>query len=175
MTSADLPVSKHKRRWLQLSLRTFLVLVTIFSVWLGLHVRSARRQQAAVAAIEEMGGHVVYDFEETKLGYGSRKRVSSVPQWLLNRTEKDYFHNVVGVEIVGVSHNRYPRTLRRMAGELLTNLGHLPRLKWLHIDESLATGEVTTAARQLPRIEQVTIYTDAGGFGGITWDLDLSR
>ena len=53
---------KRKRRWLQYSLRTFLLLVAVLSVWLANEVNNAQKQRAAVAAIQENGGTVVFDW-----------------------------------------------------------------------------------------------------------------
>ena len=52
---------QHTRRWLQFSLRSLLVLVTVLAVWLGREVNRARRQNEAVAAIQQAGGMVFYD------------------------------------------------------------------------------------------------------------------
>jgi hypothetical protein len=51
---------KPTRRWIQLSLRTTLVLVTLLCVALSLWVVPAERQRRAVAAIEALGEIVIY-------------------------------------------------------------------------------------------------------------------
>jgi hypothetical protein len=51
---------KPKRRWMQFSIRTVLVLVTLIGVALSLWVVPAERQRRAVAAIEKLGGNVGY-------------------------------------------------------------------------------------------------------------------
>ena len=53
--SGDL-ARKPRRRWLQISLRTLLILVTLLSIGLGWVVNRGERQRRAVAALEEMGG-----------------------------------------------------------------------------------------------------------------------
>src|SRR5688572_23932377 len=53
-------VDTPKRRRLQFSLRGFLVLLTLFCVWLGLHARSATRQAMVVAAAKASGGIACY-------------------------------------------------------------------------------------------------------------------
>lgn len=47
---------KPKRRWVQVSLRTMLVLVTLLCIALSLWVASAERQRRAIAAIEALDG-----------------------------------------------------------------------------------------------------------------------
>ena len=64
LASTTTPAIHVKRRWLQFSLRSFLALATLFSIWLGFHVRSARRQEESVAAIKRLGGWVYYDFQD---------------------------------------------------------------------------------------------------------------
>jgi Leucine Rich Repeat (LRR) protein len=58
---------KPKRRWYQFSLLTLLVVLTLLCVGPGGFVayeqRKARQQQAAVEAIEKLGGSVEYDEE----------------------------------------------------------------------------------------------------------------
>lgn len=52
----------------RLSLRTLLLLVTAFTVWLGLTVSRARKQMAAVDVVVSHGGSVYYDFQIRKAG-----------------------------------------------------------------------------------------------------------
>ncbi|MCH7726300.1 MAG: hypothetical protein IH991_07455 [Planctomycetes bacterium] len=54
---------KPKRRWLRYSLRTFVVVLTVFGVWLGLLVHRVNKQKEAVAWVRDHGGAVRYDFE----------------------------------------------------------------------------------------------------------------
>jgi Leucine-rich repeat (LRR) protein len=58
---------KPKRRWYQFSLKTLLVVLTLFCIGPGGYVtyeqKKARRQKAAVAAIKRLGGAVFYDLD----------------------------------------------------------------------------------------------------------------
>ena len=47
---------RPKRRWLRFSVRTLLVAVTIFCVWLGWQVNIVRDRKAMMQRIEEAGG-----------------------------------------------------------------------------------------------------------------------
>ena len=51
---------KPKRHWMQVSLRTVLVLVTLLCVALSMWVVPVERQRRAVAAIQELDGSVSY-------------------------------------------------------------------------------------------------------------------
>ena len=55
-----LATAKRPRRWLRFSLRTLLLLTAVVACWLGVQVNKAQKQRAAVAAIEYLGGKVVY-------------------------------------------------------------------------------------------------------------------
>jgi len=50
-------------KYLRISLRTFLILLTLFAVWLGYKVNKRREQREIVEMIREMGGSVWYDSE----------------------------------------------------------------------------------------------------------------
>ena len=55
-----LSMLKPKRRWAQFSLGTMFVVVTVLCVWLAVQVHRARELKSAVAAVEALGGKVVY-------------------------------------------------------------------------------------------------------------------
>src|SRR6188472_2508849 len=59
--SAALPgLSRPRRRCLRFSLRSLLVFITVFGVWLGVKVNQARRQKEAVEALKNSGAYVRY-------------------------------------------------------------------------------------------------------------------
>jgi Leucine-rich repeat (LRR) protein len=84
---------KPKRRWLQISLRAVLVLVTLLCVGLSLWVGPAERQRRAVAAIDKFGGSVRYG----ELAAGERFPVTFLRRWL----SPDYFDEVEEVDLTG--------------------------------------------------------------------------
>jgi len=58
------PVARAKlRRVFRFSLRTLLIAVTAFGVWLGVKLHQAREQRAAVKEIRALGGWVHYDYQ----------------------------------------------------------------------------------------------------------------
>jgi hypothetical protein len=83
--------SPSQRRWFRFSLRTLLVFVTIASAgfgWFGMKVRQARRQRAAVEAIEKLNGYVMYDFQTNPYDFHASP---PGPDWL---------HKVLGVDFL---------------------------------------------------------------------------
>jgi hypothetical protein len=63
MTTAPATTPKPRRRWLQYSLRTMMVLVLVFGVgfgWLAFQVQRTQVEQKAATAIEELGGWVEF-------------------------------------------------------------------------------------------------------------------
>lgn len=89
------------RRLTRFSLRFFLIAVTLFSAWIGLHVRSAHRQREAVNAFTDYGGWFRYDFECDEKGYFDPKLQSRVPSFLLDKLGHDFFHSVKVINLVG--------------------------------------------------------------------------
>ncbi|HWB10442.1 MAG TPA: hypothetical protein VG826_14515 [Pirellulales bacterium] len=71
---------KPTRRWMQVSLRTVLVLVTLLCVALSLWVVPAERQRRAVAAIRTRGGMVQYADPDLHPGEPAAKRM--LRRWL---------------------------------------------------------------------------------------------
>ncbi len=54
---------KPKLRWFQYSLRTLLILVTLFAIpcsWLAVKRHQAQREREAAAAFEKLGGSVAW-------------------------------------------------------------------------------------------------------------------
>ncbi len=85
---------KPRRRYLQFSLRTFLVLLTLVCVWFGWQVNRANQRRQAVAWVLEMGGSVQYDYEVDDEGNTIADAKPTSPEWL-----RDYYDRVVAVDL----------------------------------------------------------------------------
>ena len=84
----------RKHRWLQYSLRTFFVLLTVFCVWLGWVVYKANEQRKVVEWVQKMGGTVYYDYQYDEDGLFLDDRKPPGPKWLVQFLDVDYFQEV---------------------------------------------------------------------------------
>ena len=109
---------KPKRRWLQFSLKTMLVVMTLASVglgWLAYERNEVRKRHEAIAAIEKSGGGVRFDVEKPFR-----------PKWLRPLLGDDSAGEVESVGYWGA------REAITDAG--LVHLRGLTKLKWLYLD-----------------------------------------
>ena len=73
VVNSQVVVPKPGLRWYQYSLRTLLVVVTLFAIacsWFGGKLQAARRQREAVAVIEKVQGHVAWSAGRRRPGCG---------------------------------------------------------------------------------------------------------
>ncbi len=110
---------KPRRRYLQFSLRTFLVVLTLVCVWFGWQVNQANQQRKAVAWVLEMGGSVQYDYEVDDAGNTIADAKPTSPELL-----RDFYHQV---EVVH---------LRNTQVSDLTPLANLQSLKCLDLTDT---------------------------------------
>jgi hypothetical protein len=133
--------TKPKRRWFRYSLRTFLLLLTVLCIWMGMTAAKAIRQKRAIEAITAIGGEVRFDYDElaknqTDFTFRPDGEPSG-PAWLRKIIGDDYFRVVVGV---GFSNgNLDDATVIKM-------IEPLPDLKYLHVASTNVTDNL------LPRI-----------------------
>ena len=92
---------KPKRRWMQFSLRTLLIVVTVFCIgfgWLGLKLKEGREQRNAIVAIRELGGRIGYEHEVDRSNPPG-------PEWLRQLIGDEYFFSVGAVQLTGSKVN----------------------------------------------------------------------
>lgn len=89
---------RKKRQWFQISLRTFLAVLTVFIFWLGFHANSARQQRIAVAALEQAGVKVTYDFQFDPNAGKIPDAKPLCPKWLIRTVGIDFFARVTAIE-----------------------------------------------------------------------------
>jgi hypothetical protein len=114
-------------RKLRFRLRTLLLVITAFCIWLGLHVRDARRQQQAVKAVLAVRSRISsprieYRHQFTRRGQPITGQGEPIwPTWLLKLFGEDLFLTAVGVSFDGT--NASDADLKP-----LVSLSHLHRL-----------------------------------------------
>lgn len=121
----DQPSRKTCGYCLRLSIRALMIVVLIIGGGLGWAVQRAKFQHDAVAAIQRAGGAALYEWE-----WQNNSPVSNgkpwAPRWLVDRLGVDYFGHVVFVQV-------YPDHGRADAGEVLSHISRLGRLKILNL------------------------------------------
>ena len=116
------------KRFTRISIRTLLILITVFGVWLAVQANSAHRQREAVAWVKANGGHVRYDWEyDGDFNPFKQKAEHPAPKWLRDLVGDEYFQDVVGVASIEVEVTD------------LTPLGNLKKLEELDISETQVT------------------------------------
>jgi Leucine Rich repeat len=96
-----MPEQHSPKSWryrLRLSMRALIVLILLISCGFGWIVHGAKVQRDSVAAIERVGGQVMYDWE-WKNGEFIGNEEPWAPNWLVDRIGVDYFGHVVRVSI----------------------------------------------------------------------------
>jgi hypothetical protein len=144
--TADSPSNPRplRKRWFRFSLRTLFAALTVACLWLGFEVTQARRQRAAVQALEKLGAHVAYDYAEPGTQYesgGSPPRLrtlSPVKQWVADWLGKDYVATAIRVQLSSPT----------VDDESLAPLADLPDLQSIHLDRCVQVTDATL--RNLP-------------------------
>ncbi|MHC4406471.1 MAG: leucine-rich repeat domain-containing protein [Planctomycetota bacterium] len=151
---------KRRRRRFQFTIRSLLVLMTVFALWLGFEVSRARRQQKAVETILKLGGRVTYDWEVAGDSYGRSGRAKPIerpgPAWLRSWLGDHYFDTVVQVGLHG----------RPVTDDDMAALGGLTELEYLTVSSADITDRGLAHLRGLTKLRHLwlnsTRITDAG-------------
>ncbi len=153
-----------RRRWLRFSLRTMLVVVTVFGVWLGIKVDEARRQKAAVEKLQALGVEVWYEHQRTANGGFDVRIDLEVPRWARELCGDHFFQTVKGLFYVqrlgpGVT----PAMSNPITDADLKCLADLPHLEQLIISRAPITDAGLAHLRHPERLRVVALdITDVG-------------
>jgi hypothetical protein len=156
-TEQAVTMPKPRRRWLQFSLRTLMVLMLLISVplgWLAFKMRQATEQRAVVRQIEELGGTAVHcgQFEPLE------KWPPRVPSWLLNALGDDFFRTINYVALCG----------SKVTDAELVRLRALPQLRSLYLRGSQVTDAGLVCLPGLTRLEELSLANTRVSDAGLT-------
>jgi len=151
--------TKPHLRFVRFSVRTLLIVLTIFCVWLGWTVERARKQREAVEWVREVGGWASYDYKRR------------APKWLMRHLGIDFFNDVTRV---GLTENLSP-TARPLVADVtpvkdLSPLAGLTSLKVLLL-QGTQVSDLTPVAR-LTNLEELFLHrtqvSDVSPLTGLT-------
>jgi Leucine-rich repeat (LRR) protein len=180
---------KHRRRWYQYSLRTLMIVVTLFAVacsWFAVKMGQARRQREAAEAIRKHGGEIYYDNDEYD-NYGRFYPRAISHSGLYKILGNDLFANVYLVKI-----RDYPKADLKS----ITEFSHLKML-WIEgsrIDDDgledlrfftqlkslcLADADISNSGlkhlKELPQLQELYLQNNAITDDGLKYLQDLSQ
>lgn len=104
-TRAQQDRPKTARKRFRFSLRTLLLVFTVFGFWLGAKVDRARKQKRAADHVRELGGWVLYEYEIDKsTGYylDPSKRYQVSPygaRWLRELLGPEFFNRPISISL----------------------------------------------------------------------------
>jgi hypothetical protein len=167
--------NKPKVRWKTISLRGLLLLVLAIALWLGWIVNQAREQRQAVAALQEFGGFVHYDWEfvlgPVKVSRGNRiwkpswgtltsGRKPWAPDWIRRALGDEYFQSIAHVSLyVDIKKGLADATWvnKGTADGALRKLTTQTRVRTLQIGGNQVTDENLSYVGQITSLEELNI------------------
>lgn len=145
--------------------RTLLIVVTIFGVWLGLHVSRTHSQRDGVAAIRAYGGWVRYDYQFPDDSYRASsfvgKAESPVPPFLLNLLGVDFFHNVVQVSLNYSEDSGKRLENANRTDAALQHLHCFPNLRVLLLSDTQVTDASMKYVGEMRQLESIYMWDAA--------------
>ena len=162
-----------RRRWFQVSLRTFLVLMLLVSfglAWLGIIVQRGREQRKAVQAIVASRGRVSYfepssffqrsDWLRKSLGDEMLLDVAEVRLWPTKVSDADLVH------LKGMTRLSRLFLKEQVTDAGLVHLKGLSELTWLYLDNTRVTNAGLVQLKGLSKLTWLNLnntqVTDAG-------------
>jgi len=150
--------AKHarKRRWMRVSLRTFLVFVTLVGVGLGAWIIPSLSQRQSVRGIENMGGEVVYNNDLVDPVTGDPISQLRPPKWLVETLGIDFFYSVTDVRVSGFRWRKNPPPFE--LDGFVSHLERLPKCRSLNLSMvGLLDDDIAKLAPLAGQLESLSI------------------
>ena len=158
--------TQTKSRWFRFSLRSLLILLTAFTIWLGWHVHRSREQHRGVSEVRQLGGTVFYSFQLSENGRFDPDGKPRIPAWLWGWLGEDFIWPVVSIDLRGdevsnedlVCLERFQNVTRlilycpALSDEAMTHVAELKGLRMLHLSD---TGISNDGVATLDSLEQL--------------------
>jgi hypothetical protein len=148
-----------RHRWLQFSLRAFLVALTICCVWLGWQAERANRQKKLVDAIERRGGQAIYDCDSSaNITSPPSSRTSGIFEQILGR---DFLHTVVEVNFAFSlrPHEGQIFNYAHMSDDVVPLLIGLPGIQKVVLHYKQATDDSLRMIGTLTSLEELNVIS----------------
>ena len=136
-----------KRRFFRYSLRTLMLVVTVFCIWMGITAKRAREQRQAVEAIREVGGFVYHEHQ-------MHPSYSPSPKWLLRLIGEDYFSSVSYVFMFGPTAGTDP-SRSKVNDVSLAAIERFTDLRWLSLSNTQFTDAHMEYLNGLTKLEKL--------------------
>lgn len=142
------------RRCFQYSLRSFLVVLTAFAIWLGVIVNRAREQRETVKIIEAMGGELYYDWQSAGLdAVGNPIDLEPCgPAWLRRIVGNELFQTVDTVTFPYMPDSKQADILR-----MIPRLQRLRSLKRILVIGANSQDTIDKLTVALPNCEEISM------------------
>jgi hypothetical protein len=123
------------RTLFKLRLRTLLIAIVLFGVGLGWLVNKARKQAIAVAAIQKIGGSVLYDWEYVNGEPAGANAKSPWPDFLVHTFGPDFFSNVTAVTISSsiMQVPEHAEGWQVIDSEIMNHVASLKNIEWIYV------------------------------------------
>jgi hypothetical protein len=180
--------TKPKLRWLQFSLRTFMVVIAVIAAWMAFYYLPATRSDRATKALERIGAEVRYDYERVADGYRSQTpkpglaflhailgdglfqhaETVSLARHNLKAEELAPLESIPTVQELGIYESQ-------LKDEHLVHLAGLRRLKWLVLDGGQITDQGLATLANLTDLQSLQIADNQIHGSGLKHLADLTH
>jgi len=150
---------KRFRRFFRYRLRTLMLVVTVFCIWLGITVIRARNQRQAVEAILALGGTIRYEHEVENARFGGLIVRPDLPgpEWLRPLVGDEYFFRVRQITLNGSKvDDTNVAVIRRLTGAV-----------WLSLSFSEVADESMLHVKSLSNLDTLDLNNTQIADGGL--------